>query len=265
MFDAHLHLRDPRILPYHYRYVREAMAAGVTACIDCATRPEEWASEVACALDVTPAYGLHPWFASLAVPDWLELLTCVLTAEPNALVGEIGLDGIRRVEDGGMDQRRVLQAQLELASRLGRPVVLHGARMWAPLFQFLEPWAKRIPAWMLHGVSFPVEMLNAPFFRAGNVWFGIGGGLLSSGAKHLPALVSALPEDRLLVETDSPDRFPVGGEPLVLGQYHALYNQPANLTNVLHALSRLRAVPFDDLCALTERNARAFIAGGAVH
>lgn len=261
MFDAHLHLRDARILPYHRRCVKDAVEAGVSACIDCASRPEEWAAEVSCALEVSTAYGLHPWQASLACPDWAEYLTGALVRDPSALVGEIGLDGIRKVFDGGAAQRSVLRTQLALAARLGRPVVLHGARAWGALLREIEPWAGRIPAWMLHGVSFPADLLAHPFLRRRDVWFGVGGGLLARGAQTLPRLAAALPLDRLLIETDAPDMFPRGGEPLVLGQWHALLNQPGNLRLVLRELARLRGLPAEELDAITDANARAFLAG----
>ncbi len=259
MFDAHLHLRDARILPYHTRFVQEAFERGVTGCIDCAVSPEQWACEVDCAFEVTTAYGLHPWYASVAPPEWLEQLTCALQADPHALVGEVGLDGIRKVHDGGALQRRTLVAQLALAARLERPVILHGARAWAPLFRLLEPWVNRLPAILLHGVSFSAELLRLPIMRSRNIWFSVGGGLLAQGAKTLPELVKALPADRLLVETDAPDMFPTGGDPLVLGQPHTLLNHPANLPCILQRIAELRAMPVSELDALTTQNAHAFI------
>ncbi len=262
MFDAHLHLRDPRILPYHARFVKEALDCGVTACIDCAVTPDQWACEVRCDLSVTTAYGLHPWFVNVAPADWIERLSCHLRADPNAPVGEIGLDGIRKVTDGGASQRRALVAQLALAARLERPVILHGARAWAPLFRILEPWLNRLPAIQLHGVSFSAELLRHPLLRAPNLWYSVGGGLLTPGAKTLPLLVQALPLDRLLVETDAPDRFPCGGDPLVLGQYHSLLNHPANLPDILRRIAELRAIPFAELRDLSVANAKTFLSRG---
>ena len=259
MFDAHLHLRDSRILPYHARFVKDALESGVTACIDCAIRPEQWAMEVDCALEVHTAYGLHPWFADLAVPNWLDRLECALRSAPDALVGEIGLDGIRRVSDGGAAQRAALEGQLALAARLGRPVVLHGARAWPLLLRVLEPWAAKIPAWQLHGANFPREMLHQPFFKHAEVWFSIGSGLLKPDARILPELVPHLPAERLLLESDAPDRLPLGGDPLVLGQFNALYNQPGNIRCILRALAKLRGEPEDELAERTEVNARAFV------
>ncbi len=259
LFDAHLHLRDPRLEPYHWRFVKEALDAGVTSCIDCATRPEEWAVEVACDLRVSTAYGLHPWYVSVAPPNWLEQLECALKHDPSTLLGEVGLDGLRKVFDGGAAQRAALQAQLRLAAQLQRPVVLHGARAWGALLHEVEPWGARIPAWMLHGVSFSADLLNHPFMRRSNVWFSVGGGLLARGAQALPRLASEIPLNRLLIETDSPDMFPCGGEPLVLGQWHTLLNHPGNLRLILEKLAELRDIPPDELAGQTLSNTCDFL------
>ena len=103
---------------------------------------------------------------------------------------------------------------------------------------------------------------NYPVLRRPNVWFGVGGALLNPAAQTLPRLAAAIPLERLLVETDSPDQLPFGGEPFVLGQYRALLNSPANLPLVLRALSELRGVPFPELAALTAANAQDFLSAG---
>lgn len=261
MIDAHLHLRDRRIRSCHARFVRESVEAGVTGCIACTAVPEEWDIEVDCSWDVTDAFGAHPWAAGVLPPDWAEHLREVLLRHPGALVGEIGVDGIRRVHDCGALQRAVLTRQLELAVALGRPVVLHGARAWVHLFHAIEPYLKRLPAVLLHGVSFSRDLLTHPVLRsADRVWYSVSGAVCSPDAKTLPALAAALPLDRLLLETDSPDMFPVGGDPLVLGSGVSPYNSPANLPRVCATVARLRGIPAQELAEITASNARAFLA-----
>ena len=260
MFDAHVHLRDSRILPYHARFVKECLDAGVTACIDCACTPIQWATEPDCSLEVIPAYGLHPWQAGVAPPDWVEILRWHLCRHPEALVGEFGLDGLRRVSDGGSAQRAAFRSQIALAARLERPAVLHGAKCWMTLLTALSFHIRRLPAVMLHGVSFAPDMLRLPIFKNSNIWFGIGGAVLSPNAKNLPRFVRDIPLNRLLLETDSPDMFPCGGDPLVLGQYRSLFNHPGNLPHILRRVAELRGMPPEELAQITEANTRAFLA-----
>ncbi len=259
MIDAHLHLRDKRIRAVHARFVKEALDAGVEGCISCTASPDEWFVETHCSWEVYNAYGVHPWYVGVLPPGWQERLTACLEANSKALVGEIGLDGIRRVTDGGAQQRQILEAQLALAVRFQRPVVLHGARMWVPLLKLLEPYLTKLPAVLLHGVSFSADLLTMPLFKASNLYFSIGGAICSPTAKTLPALAQALPLDRLLIETDAPDMLPYGGDPLILGQEHSLLNSPANLSHICATLAHLRGLPSAELAAITTANTRAFL------
>ncbi len=258
MFDAHLHLRDERITSSRQRFLAEACEVGLKGCIDCACFPEQWETKIVSSFDITTAYGLHPWRANVAPAGWLQYLEALLVTHPKALVGEIGLDRLRQVTDGGAAQRECFLAQIELAVRYQRPIICHGARAWHSLFDLLMPWMAHLPAVMLHGVSFSVELLKHPFFKHSTIWLGIGGGLLARGTKTLPTLVRHLPINRIVVETDAPDGFPLSGEPFILGQRQAPLNHPVNLRLILERLAQLLNVSVDELNAKTEANARAF-------
>lgn len=261
MLDAHTHLRDARLRPYLPRLAREAMAAGVSVCLDCTARAEEWDYvPPTLPLALHQAFGLHPWHLAEAPADWPDRLDATLRAHPRAPLGEIGLDGLRKPADGGAAQRAALATQLALAARLGRPVILHGARAWGALLDTLAPWAPRLPALLLHGVSFAPDLLAHPTLRRANVWFGIGAAVLNPAAKAAPRLTATLPADRLLLETDTPDCFPRGGEPLILGQPGTPLNHPANLPLILHRVAALRRLPAHELADQTTTNARAFLA-----
>ena len=115
-----------------------------------------------------PCYGIHPWFLhemkimeeeddedNYEEEEWLSELRTRLENNPDAIVGEIGLDGARwrEVEDANNDteettiweknrilsspmnlQRRVFEQQLYLASELQRPVSIHVVKAWGELF-----------------------------------------------------------------------------------------------------------------------------------
>ena len=112
-----------------------------------------------------PCYGIHPWFLHEVEiggedndkeEEWLSELRTRLVSNPDAIVGEIGLDGARwrEVEDENKNdteettiwertrilsspmnlQRRVFEQQLYLASELQRPVSIHVVKAWGELF-----------------------------------------------------------------------------------------------------------------------------------
>jgi TatD DNase family protein len=132
MFDAHAHLQDPRLEGLLPGLLEAAGAAGIRGACCCATRPGDMAAtrslpENLGGIRVLRGYGVHPWHAAEFSTGGLEAIEAALGQDPSACVGEIGLDGIRKEVPAAL-QREVLVAQLELATRARRVVVLHGAR-----------------------------------------------------------------------------------------------------------------------------------------
>lgn len=261
-FDAHLHLFDPRLSAVQEAVEQVARDAGVTACIACAAFPKEWPSSLRSQMVVTRAYGLHPWFVAEATATHLAQLREYLQQDTNALLGEIGLDGLRPTLDAGAVQYCLLDAQLALAATLGRPVILHGARAWQMLFDCLLPWAKKVPAMMFHGAGFSPESLRHPLFQKANIWVSIGGAVVSPRAKTVRALAAKIPADRLLIETDSPDMLPFGASALPIPSPTCSFNHPGNLPLIAETLATLRGSSLSEIAAQTFSNAQTFICGG---
>ncbi len=261
MFDAHTHLQDPRLEPFWTRLEASMLAAGVSHAASCGTSPADWPRlaalcEKPLSFTLIPAFGVHPWFVSELPENWEERLRAVLNQFPHAPVGEIGLDAIR--EGDAALQERVFLRQLAVAEELKRPVVLHGARRWGRLCDLLGARLGKLKGVLLHGASLSEEMLSHPVLRHPRVFFSLGGGLTHPGSERLHRMAATLALDRLMVETDSPDLFPAGGEPLALGFPGWPLNQPANLPVVVEALARIRKMDAAALARRTAQNAQAF-------
>jgi TatD DNase family protein len=260
MYDAHVHLQDARLGACRGAVIEAAVTAGVTGACCCGTSPDDWAAVAALAADLRPpssdfalrtAFGVHPWYVAHLPQDWPETLEAALDAHAAAPVGEIGMDGLR--PDVPRDlQRRVFERQLELAARLGRPVVLHGARAWDELVAALRPFAPRLPGFVAHAFAGAAETLRHIIALGGYVSF--AGSVCSLRAARVRAAAVAAPADRLLVETDTPDIFPPGG--VSASGVDARLNQPANLTLVIAAVADVRQASRAEIAALTAANAR---------
>jgi TatD DNase family protein len=259
-FDAHLHLSDPRLHPVVPRVRQIWRDAQIVGGLTCAAFPAEWGTPLPDDPAIIRAYGIHPWAAAEATEVQLAELETLLRAQPHALVGEIGLDGLRKTANHGAQQTQMLLAQLALAERLSRPVILHGARKWSVLFDTLLPWAARLPALLLHGAAFSVEQLRHPLFQHHNLWFSFGTALLNPTAQKLRQLATAVPADRLLIETDAPDMLPRSGDYEVLNTPSHTLNHPANLCRVGTALAALRGCTTAEIAAQTTQNAHNFCA-----
>ena len=258
MFDAHTHLQDTRLDGRRESVLRAAAAAGVTGLCTCGTSPDDWdgvarlAAAAASPIAIHPAFGVHPWFCGSLPDDWLERLDVRLLAHPGAAVGEIGIDGLRRDADPLL-QRRVFIEQLELAVHRHRPVVVHGARCWGTLADELKPYAARLPGIVLHAFAASEPLVK--IFLDQGACFSFVGSICNPNARRVQAAAAAVPLDRLLIETDSPDLPPLNGQTLD-GPDGQRLNQPANVTLVAAALAGIKGMDAVEIAAITAANAR---------
>ena len=178
-----------------------------------------------------------------------------LAADPRVVaVGETGLDYYRD-RAPREDQRRAFEAQLEIARRVGKPAVIHvrngdgpGADAVADAFELLESHAGGATV-VLHCFSAPAERVSQ---AAEHGWFcSFAGNLTYPKAEALRDAAALVPDELLLVETDSPFLAPqpVRGE----------RNQPAHVVHTAARLAEVRGVSSEELGPLVDANAaRAF-------
>jgi TatD DNase family protein len=173
-------------------------------------------------------------------------------AEPAVLaIGETGLDYYR---DGAprVDQRRAFEAQIEIAGEAGLPVVIHvrdaegSTEAVDEAFATLDRRA-RGPV-ILHCFSAPQRIGDA----AERGWYcSFAGNVTYPKAEELRGAAAALPEELLLVETDSPYLAPqpMRGKP----------NQPANVLATAERIAEARGTPAEGLERAVEENARRLL------
>ena len=142
-------------------------------------------------------YGCHPWRLEGFDP---ESLRSRLAANPDAGVGEIGLDRLRE-RDIPPRMREAFETQLEIAAEFSRPVVLHGAKCWGEVVKACMPYASRIPAFLFHGFSRSSGLL--PEITRLNGFVSVGPAILNDHAVNYREFARTVPEDRLLVESDA--------------------------------------------------------------
>jgi TatD DNase family protein len=247
MVDTHCHLDACE--PADAELVARARAAGVSrlATVGMDGPSIERALAAAQAHDeVVAIVGRHPHRSEgFGAADLEEIERA--TADPRArAIGETGLDYYRD-NAPRPDQRRAFEAQLELAARTELPAVIHTRAAEEDTFAILREHAGAVTV-VLHCFSAPdrlEECVERGYLCsfAGNVTY--------PRAADLQQAARELPEELLLVETDSPylSPQPVRGKP----------NEPANVRVTAEFVAGLRDVPYDELEAAVEANsARVF-------
>jgi TatD DNase family protein len=217
-----------------------ARAAGVTRIVAVGSGIESCRAALALCErhdGVFAALGIHPHQAGEAKDDDLEELRKLL-ADPKAVaVGETGLDYYRDYAPRDR-QAALFGAQLELASELGKPVVVHSRAAEEDTAAALREHAGGAPP-ILHCFS-SVRLLE-PALEHG--WFvSFAGNVTFPKASDLRRAAARVPGSRLLAETDSPYLAP---EPV-----RGKRNEPAY---VMHTLSVLAEARGEDPAALERR------------
>lgn len=182
---------------------------------------------------VQAAVGIHPHDAAAVAAAgeaaWAHLESLVADARCVA-VGEIGLDFYRKLSPPDV-QRAVLARQLELAGRLGKPVLVHDRDAHSEITAALLAWpggADRPGRGVLHAYSGDAAMATALAAAGFLISFALPVSFRSAIGPREAAVT--LPSNAILVETDAP----------FLGPDPGRRNEPSTALRVAVELARLR-------------------------
>lgn len=251
LIDSHCHLDDPRFDADREEALARARAAGVGALLLAGVDRDRWRRALpllAGKPELALAAGVHPWVAADASPEGLagELAwVAEAAADPRCVaLGETGLDAARARAPGAIErQQQAFRRQLELSRATGLPLVLHVVRAHGRALALLRG-AGPLPGGVVH--SFAGSPEEARAYLALGLHLSFGTALTRPQPGRLATLAAACPAERLLVETDAPDR-PVQ-------QRHGSRGEPADLPLVVAALARARG---EDPAQVGEATARA--------
>jgi TatD DNase family protein len=246
MIDTHCHLADKRFDRDREPALERAFAAGVRHLIEIAYAPAivERAHAIAARHpNVFLCVGVHPSESGRVPESYRETLTDHARHARVVAIGETGLDFYRDTAPRA-EQERWFRAQIEIADRLGLPLVIHQRSALEETLAILE---ETRPA--AGGVLHCFDDGAAAVGRARALGFKLGlGGVLTYGHAALEAAVREAPADMLMLETDAPYLEP---EPRSLKR-----NEPALLPRVAAKLAALRGWSAAEVARVTTANAR---------
>jgi TatD DNase family protein len=175
---------------------------------------------------------------------------------PEAGVGEIGLD--RWIEGYDLPrQKEVFSEQLAIAGWVSGPISIHVLRAWGALEECLDDWSNPRP-FLLHSYGGSRELV--PKLLERGAWFSLSGYFFRPDKAAKLEVFRAVPEDRLLLETDAPDMLPPEGIRLARFQDEEV-NHPANLAAVYTAFANWRGMEMTEATLLIDENFEQWAGG----
>jgi TatD DNase family protein len=262
--DSHCHLSFPE-LSSQLDEIRAAMAqAGVDRALCICTTLEEFEDVHALARQYDNFWatvGVHPDNEDVQEPTLQDLLD--RAARPRVVaIGETGLDyyqmderkGGRTVDDLEW-QRQRFRTHIRAARACGKPLVIHTRSASDDTLDILREEGEDGSAGSAGGV-FHCFTETAQVARAAldlGFYISFSGIVTFKNAADLREVAAFVPEDRLLIETDSPYLAPV--------PFRGKTNNPSYVPHVAAAIAQVRGVPVEAVAEQTSRNFERLFAG----
>lgn len=247
LVDSHCHLNYEGLAERQEEVLAAARARGVRGFLNISTRQKEWGDVVGAAErhpDVWASIGVHPHEAD-AHPDLGAAALVEASAHPRVIaIGECGLDYYYDKSDRAA-QRERFGAHIEAARQTGLPLVVHTRDAEDDTAEILtREVGKDGVAGVLHCFTGSAKLARTALDLG--FYISISGIVTFKNARDLQEVAKTIPQDRLLVETDSPFLAPV--------PHRGQTCEPAFVADTAAFLSDLRDEPLDELAAATTSN-----------
>ncbi|NLE30507.1 MAG: TatD family hydrolase [Phycisphaerae bacterium] len=258
--DSHVHLQDEVFAADLDEVINHARQSGVQWMVCNGTSQTDW--PMICKLAekypaILPSFGLHPWYVKTRTGDWFDQLESFLIRNHSG-VGEVGLD--RSIDDPDEStQEKIFRRQLDLAVKLNRPVTVHCVRAWGWLMDILKSQRTLPTKILLHAYSGPAELIK-PLIKF-DAYFTFGASIFDPRREKARCALRAVPMDRLLLETGSPDVLPSEFYPVVeskIMENGKCRNEPANLPLLAQKTAEFLGCSIRQLAEQTTTNAWTF-------
>lgn len=199
------------------------------------------------------AVGIHPNTPDAWQSDTYTELKALALHPKVAAIGEIGLDNHWHDTDSSY-QKKILQAQLDLAAEVQKPVVIHSREAFNDLVPILNAWTDTLQSVKspLAGRPGVLHAFEGDSEDAGNAikagfFIGLAGPITFQNARIKHQLAIDCPLVNIVIETDAPYLTP--------HPYRGQRNEPARVALVAAKLAELKQVSFDKIIETTTVNA----------
>ena len=246
LIDSHAHLTSEEFNEDRLFILRDLSNFSIEAVINPGTNLVNSRENVRLAKEFPNFFaqvGIHP--SDVDKMGENDLAEIEILAKDAVAIGEIGLDYYWTTETKEL-QKEVFIKQLQMARRLGKPVVIHNREATEDIIDILKDYTDLKV--QIHCFSTDEKSLKT--FMDWGFYISIGGVVTYGNGLNEKQAAALVPIERLMLETDSPYLTP--------DPYRGMRNDPRKIIEVARKIAEIRGMKLSKVAKWTTRNAREF-------
>lgn len=247
IIDTHVHYDDDAFDEDRHELINSILNDNVKGFITIGTSIEKSLKSIEIAEKYSQAYasiGVHPEDCNDLQKDYIDKLRQMSKNNKVVAIGEIGLDyhydGYNK-----KTQMKCFTEQLELASELNLPVIIHSRDATQDTIDILNAYK---PKGVMHCFSGSLE--TAQKILELGMMISFTGVITFKNAKKAIEVCSAIPIDRLMLETDSPYMTPV--------PHRGKRNNSNYIIHIAEKIAEIKNIPVNEVIEICNKNAISF-------
>lgn len=245
IFNVHTHINDDQEINEAESLIKECLDNNVNklVVIGYDVKSSKRAIELASRFkNVYAAIGIHPSDVSKE-NNTIEELEKLITSKVVA-IGEIGLDYHWDNNPPKDIQIDWFIKQLELANKYKLPIIIHSRDAMQDTIDVLKNNKHLYTKGIMHCYAGSIE--SSKELEKLGFYFSFAGPLTYKNANQLRSVASAIPLDKILIETDDPYLTPT--------PFRGKINHPSYVVYVAQELAKIKNMSYDEICDITYNN-----------
>lgn len=191
---------------------------------------------------ISVSAGMHP-MADEADDFSIEYLTELAEDEKVVAIGETGLDYFYHKGDKSWQQER-FRSHIKVANAVEKPVIIHTRDAGDDTLDILKQENAQHCSGVIHCFTETQDFANQAMEMG--FMISISGIVTFKNADSLRAVAKTIPDDKLLIETDSPYLAPI--------PHRGKQNQPAFVQHVAETLAEIRNTSVENIAEISRNN-----------
>ena len=246
MIDSHCHLDQEPMFSDLKNVILRSKEVGVEKILSICTTKESF-KKIIEIIQIDPiiygTYGIHPHEANTDLVTKEEIIKNVSSNKKIIAIGESGLDFYYN-HSSKEKQISSFKSHIEAAINLNVPIIVHSRNAEKETFDILNEYKKSKPKILMHCFTGSTEFANK-LLTLGS-YFSASGIITFKKSSVLLETFRLIPDDKLLIETDSPYLAP---EPM-----RGKKNEPSYIKHTLEKLAVIKNSDVDKIDRVTSQN-----------